>query len=157
MSSLRITDPDFHFMADPDTDTAPHQGVANLRPLAYTDPPGLQYEPPFWASEVLFWASKALDLTLRRMLIQLFILMRIRIQLPGTMWIPGSATLLETLQQCTVIPRLVQYGAVQGIEEGRGIWHLRMLDAKLPSCMNFWTCSDNSIRYLSFLRRTGWI
>jgi len=43
----------------------------------------------------------------------------------------GSATLLETLQQCNS-----KTCTVQVTEECRDILHLRMLDAKLTSCKN---------------------
>jgi hypothetical protein len=53
--ALRVSDPAFHFNADPDSDPAlhfkedsdpaPHQGDENLRPELLT-PPGLHFEPP---------------------------------------------------------------------------------------------------------------
>jgi hypothetical protein len=43
------------FNADPDP--APHQGDANMRPLAITDPPGLHFERPRHSTALLSHAS----------------------------------------------------------------------------------------------------
>jgi hypothetical protein len=67
-------DPAFHFNADPDP--APHENEANLRPLA-TRPS----KPPFWASTDLHGSIWSLNISC------ILTLMRIRIQLPKTMWI----------------------------------------------------------------------
>ncbi len=75
-------DPAFHFNADPDP--APHEGDANLRPLAYRPS-----RPPLWAFTHLYGSNLSLQssciLTLMRIRIQVFALMRIRVQLPKTM------------------------------------------------------------------------
>ncbi len=88
-------DPAFHFIVDPNPypDPAPHQGDANLRPLAYRPSRSLFWAstPLFWTSTPLFWTSTALQgsilsleslwiFTLTRIRIQLFTLLRIRIQ-----------------------------------------------------------------------------
>jgi hypothetical protein len=77
-----------HFNSDHDSDPAPHQSDANLRPLVFMDsilslhasivsvqvPPRLHFE-----------SLKLLNFDLMRIRIQLFTLVRIRIQLPKIM------------------------------------------------------------------------